>query len=310
MFKNSRIWKSVAALSIAGLALTACGDDGGNGGNDEAGGNGDGGGDGNGGGEITLAVFNGWAEGIAVSNLWKHILEEDGYTVNLEQADPAPVFSGLSTGDYDFTMDVWEPITHASYLEEYGDDLEELGTWNENSKLTIAVNEDAPIESLDELAENADAFGNTLVGIDPGAGLTETTEDEVIPTYGLEDMEYITSSTPSMLQELDTSINNEEDVVVTLWEPHWAYEAYPIRNLEDPEGALGEAETMSSYSRTGFSEEFPQVAEWISNFEMETDTLHTLEEAMFNTDEEIDDYQPVVEEWVSENQDYVDGLTN
>ena len=39
--------------------------------------------------EITIGLFN-WDEAITVSNLWKYVLEEEGYTVNLETADPGP----------------------------------------------------------------------------------------------------------------------------------------------------------------------------------------------------------------------------
>lgn len=297
MTKFNHILKTTAVVSAAALALTAC---------SEA----DSGASGDSKGELTLAVFNGWEEGVAVSELWHHILEEEGYDVTLEYADPAPVFSGLASGDYDFNMDVWLPVTHASYLEEYGDDIVELGTWNDESKLTIAVNEDAPIESLDELAENADEFGNRIVGIEPGAGLTETTTNEAIPTYGLEGMEYVTSSTPAMLQELSTATENGENIVVTLWRPHWAYEAFPIRDLEDPEGAMGGAETMSTYARSGFEEDFPEVAQWLSDFTMDSELLYDLENVMFNeSDAGQGEYGPIVEEWVAENQEYVDGLT-
>lgn len=92
---KSRFFKSAAALSVAALALTACGDDG----EDAANGNGDTAAEGNG-GEVTIGVFNGWEEGIAVSELWAYVLEDEGYEVNLEYADPAPVYSGLSTNDY------------------------------------------------------------------------------------------------------------------------------------------------------------------------------------------------------------------
>ena len=48
-------------------------------------------------------------------------------------------------------------------------------------------------------------------------------EDDVIPTYGLEDMEFLTSSTAAMLSELKSATDKGENVVVTLWEPHRAY---------------------------------------------------------------------------------------
>lgn len=289
--------KIVALAGVAGLALTGCAASGGgetveNG--DEA--------------DVTIAVFNGWDEGIAVSELWKHVLEGEGYTVSLEYADPAPVFTGLADGDYDFTVDTWLPITHATYIEEYGDNITDLGAWNDEASLTIAVNEDSPITSLDELAANADAFGNKIIGIDPGAGLTKTTQEEVIPTYGLENMEFVISSTPGMLSELEAATAAGENIVVTLWRPHWAYDEYPIRDLEDPEGALGGAESMHTYSSTDFETSHPTLTGWLSSFKMDSETLYSLENAMFNSTD-TDDYAPLVEQWVSENQEFVDGMT-
>ncbi|MFW7414205.1 glycine betaine ABC transporter substrate-binding protein [Demequina sp. SO4-18] len=259
------------------------------------------------GGELTLAVFNGWDESLATSLLWEAVLEDEGYDVTLEYADPAVVFQGVADGDYDIVTDVWLPLTHASYLEEFGDDMERLGAWFDTAALTVVTNADAPIDSLDELADNADAFGNRIVGIEPGAGLTATMQDAAIPQYGLDGMEFITSSTPAMLQELETALDNGENIIATLWEPHWAYGAYDIKNLEDPEGAMGEAEELVTYGRTGITEEFPQVAEWFGSFTMEADALYDLENLLVAADE--GDYEMVVDEWIADNQEWVDSLT-
>ncbi|SJN08127.1 L-proline glycine betaine ABC transport system permease protein ProW (TC 3.A.1.12.1) [Leucobacter sp. 7(1)] len=286
----------LALGAAAALALTGCSSDAGAGG-----------GDADSKGTVTFGMFN-WDEGIAVTNLWKAILEEEGYEVKIETADPAPVYKGVADGDYDAMLDVWLPLTHASYIEQYGDDIVELGAWNDEAKLTIAVNADAPIDSLDELAANADVFGNKLVGIEAGAGLTETTENAVIPGYGLEKLDYVISSTPAMLTELDTAMKNGDDVAVTLWKPHWAYNAYDLKDLEDPKGTLGEAESIYSYGSTDFKEKFPEVAQWLTDFKMDSDLLHSLEDAMFN-EYDGSDYEPIIEKWISENQEYVDSLT-
>lgn len=259
--------------------------------------------------DLTIGVFNGWPEGEAVSYLWEAILEEQGYDVELEYADAGPVFAGVAGGDYDVTLDGWLPMTHADYMTEFGDDLVDLGSWNDDAVLTLAVNEDAPITSIEELADNADAFGNRIVGIEPGAGLTGATQDSVIPTYGLEGMEFVTSSTPAMLAELSGAIDAGENIVVTLWRPHWAYDEFPIRDLEDPEGTLGAAEGIHSIARTGFEEDFPQLTAWLQAFEMDSELLFSLENAMFNSDASQSDYPEVVATWISENQEYVDSLT-
>jgi len=259
--------------------------------------------------DITIAVFNGWDEGIASSELWKAILDEKGYNAELKYADVAPVFSGLSTGDYDFTLDVWAPNTHEAYITEYKDGITDLGAWNDEAKLTIAVNEDAPIDSLEELAANSDKFNNRIVGIEPGAGLTAAVNDKVIPEYGLDKMEFLTSSTAAMLTELTAATKAGENIVVTLWQPHWVYSALGIKNLEDPKGALGDAEGLHAYGKSDFKTDFPQAAKWLGDYKMDLDQLGSLEKAMF-VDYEGSEYGPIVKKWISENQDYVDSLTS
>jgi glycine betaine/proline transport system substrate-binding protein len=260
--------------------------------------------------DVTVAVFNGWPEGEAVSYLWSSILEDEGYNVELEYADVAAGFSGLSTGDYDVNMDVWLPVTHQSYIDSFGDDIVDLGAWNTDATLNVAVNADAPVDSLEELADNADLFNSTLVGIEPGAGLTQVTEEDVIPTYGLEDWELTTSSTATMLTELKAATDAGENIAVTLWHPHWAYDAFDIKDLEDPQGALGDPEGLHSFGSTDFEKNFPAFAGWLSEFEMDTDTLGTLQNAMFNSGADASDYEDIVDAWIVDNQAWVDTLTD
>ncbi|WP_347040108.1 glycine betaine ABC transporter substrate-binding protein [Glutamicibacter halophytocola] len=294
---NRTIMKFGALAATAALGLTACS-------------SGDAGseGDAQASKEVAIAVFNGWDEGIATSELWKAVLEDKGYDVNLEYSDVAPLFSGLASGDYDLTTDVWPPVTHKDYLDKFGSDIEDLGAWNDESKLTVAVNKDAPIDSLEDLAANADKFNNKIVGIEAGAGLTRTMEESVIPDYGLEDMDFVTSSTSAMLTELKTATDAGENIVVTLWEPHWAYSSFPVKNLEDPKGALGSTESIHNYSRAGFAEDFPEVADWMGGFKLSLDELYTLEKLLF-VDNDTDDYEPLVRQWMEEHADIVERMT-
>ncbi|MFB8146182.1 glycine betaine ABC transporter substrate-binding protein [Microbacterium sp. NPDC056003] len=297
MTKRKHALAGVALVGAAAIALTGCA-----GGAEETG-------DGPADRPIEIAVFNGWDEGIAASHLWESVLEAQGYDVNLTYADVAPIYAGLAKGDFDLVLDTWLPTTHADYLEQYGDDLVDLGAWNDEASLTIAVNEDAPIDSLEELAANADEFGGQIVGIEPGSGLMRITGDEVVPGYGLEDMTLVESSTPAMLSELKSATDGGENIVVTLWRPHWAYNAFPLKDLEDPQGLLGDAESIHSVSSATFADEFPEVNDWIADFQMPSELLYSLEDALFNG-ESSGDYAPVVETWIADNQEWVDGLTS
>ena len=259
---------------------------------------------------MKMVVFNGWDEDTAASELWKYVLEQKGYDVELDYADPAPAYQGLAQGDYDAVLDTWLPNTHKQYMDKYGETLEDLGAWNDQASLELTVNADAPIDSLADLAAHKDDFGGRIVGIEPGAGETALVKDKVMKAYGLEDWDLVTSSTPAMLSELKKSEKDGSDIVVTLWRPHWAYNAFDVKDLEDPKGALGKNESIHTIVNEDFGDDFPQAQKWLQSFEMDSDTLYSLEDALVNSGADQSEYQSIVKKWVGEHEDYVDSLTS
>ncbi|SKC35818.1 glycine betaine ABC transporter substrate-binding protein [Krasilnikoviella flava] len=258
--------------------------------------------------DLTLAYGSGWAEAEAVSYLWKDLLESEGYDVTVKSGDIGVVYTALAGGDYDLTVAAWLPNTHAAYLEQYGDDVSDQGVWYDQARITIAVNEDSPAKTIGDLKTYADDYGNKLVGIEAGAGQTKITKDVVVPTYGLDDLDYTISSTPAMLAELQGAIDQGNDIAVTLWRPHWAYDEFPVRDLEDPEGTLGGAEEIHNWGTKDFSERYPQASTWFQAFEMDDEQLFSLQNLMFNDPEHTDDPEGAVDAWLEQNPDFFDDL--
>ncbi len=224
-----------------------------------------------------------WDEDIAVNYLWEHILTEKGYNVELLMAYAGPIFEGVSSGDIDLFIDAWSPVTHADYIKRYKGEFKELGTWYDQATLNWTVPAYLEgIDSIEDLKENADLFGGRIISIEPGAGITCLSQEEVIPAYGLESMDFVTGSTVAMLAELRSAIEDQKPIAVTLWHPHWAYSSFDLKDLEDPQGALGEAEELKVISVLGFDEEYPEVARWMSNFNMNDEQLAELEEIVIN----------------------------
>ncbi|MFD3685299.1 glycine betaine ABC transporter substrate-binding protein [Nocardiopsis sp. NPDC058631] len=294
--------KRMTALSAAGMStallLTACG-----GGGEDLTGPADGeAGDNK---EINIARIA-WEEGIATTAMWEVILQELDYDVTITDVDVAPMYQGAANGDVDLFLDTWLPITHSDYWEDYGDQLEDLGVWYDNAILTITVPtymED--VNSIADLADHADDLGGEIIGIDPGAGLTRVTKEEAMPGYGLdEDFELIESSAAAMLAELDSAIAEEEPIVVTLWRPHPAYAQYDLKDLEDPEGLMGDAEQIHAVGRDGFTEEYPELTEWIGDWEMSDEELASLE--VLTVGEDVEDPQAGARTWLSENPEFLE----
>lgn len=315
MTTSSKFLKSAAIASILGLTLAACGDGNGDGaeepddadvqdtdnGDAEAGGEG---------GSITLGIIPGWTDGVSMANVWEQLLEDQGYDVEVQEvADAAALYTGVANRDVDVYPSAWPEVTHSSYMEEYGDDLEDLGAYYEGAVLTLAVPEYTEIDSVEELAENPEMFDNRVVGIEPGAGHMENTAENVFPAYGLdENFELVESSTAAMLTELDNAYSDEEDIVVTLWRPFWAYGSWDMKDLEDPEGALGEDETLNFIANSEFSSDFPEVAEWMGEFTLDDEAYAELEDMIVNEYEGNEGEGAQV--WLEENSEMIDGIVN
>ncbi|SEE84352.1 glycine betaine ABC transporter substrate-binding protein [Jiangella alba] len=293
-FGRTRRQTIAATASVLGLGLTlaACGDDGGSG--DDT---------------ITIGVISSWTDYLSMGYLWKDIFEDEGYTVEIQElADNGPLYTGLADGDIDLMPSSWPEVTHAQYMDEFGDDIEDLATYYDGAVLTFAVPEYTDIDSIDQLAGNAERFGGRIVGIESGAGLTEITQNAVMPQYGLDaEYELITSSTVAMLAELSNAIDAQEDIVVTLWRPFWANNAFPVKDLEDPQGALGEPESLHVLSSKDFKEEHADLAEIIGNARLDDEQYGSLENLVVNEYGEGQEADAVAE-WLETNPDWLETL--
>ncbi len=152
-----------------------------------------------------------------------------------------------------------------------------------------------------------------IVGIEPGSG-TMNIAQETVDAYDL-DLDLTPSSEPAMLTELQQALDNEEPIVVTLWQPHWMFSEYDLKFLEDPKGTLGEEENIHTMVREGLEEDKPSAYQLLDNFYWEVDDMNEVM-AKFGQDDSveprdaaqewIDDHPDKVEEW-TEGIDSVDG---
>jgi len=302
--KKFRHITAITAIGVtASLALAGC----------ATGDSGEGGGDGGEGGDkgtITLGYLPSWTDGLSMAYLAQDQLEKLGYTVEMEEMTEAgPLYTGLAQGDFDVYPSAWPEVTHAAYMEQYGDDLEDLGAYYEGAVLTLAVPTYMDdVTSIEDLKGQADRFGGKITGIEPGAGLTKQTQEVAMPEYGLDgEYELLTSSTAGMLTELDTAMAAEEDIVVTLWRPFWAYNDYDLKDLEDPKGAMGDPETLNFIAHAGVSEEFPEAAELFGKIKLDDEQYGSLE-GLVTGDEYEGDPAAAVDAWIEENGDQFDWL--
>ncbi|MET9393921.1 ABC transporter permease/substrate binding protein [Streptomyces sp. NPDC006624] len=250
-----------------------------------------------------------WDEDIAVTYLWKNVLERRGYKLNLKQMDVGPVYTGLASGDLDLNFDAWLPYAQKNYWDRHKDKLRDLGTWYEPTSLELAVPAYVKdVKSLADLKGKADRFDGRIIGIEPGTGEMNLLKKKVLPGYGL-DGEYkvVDGSTPAMLAELKRAYAERKPIAVTLWSPHWAYSDYELTKLKDPRKAFGEGNTIRTISNEDFPGRYPQLTKWIKNFTMSEEELGSLESEI--KDRGQGQEEEAVAAWLEEHPDMVKRMT-
>ncbi|MFJ2605069.1 ABC transporter permease/substrate binding protein [Streptomyces sp. NPDC091279] len=257
---------------------------------------------------VNVAWFP-WDEDVAVTYLWKNVLERRGYRLNLKQMDVGPVYTGLAAGDLDLNFDAWLPYAQQNYWDKSKDKLKDLGTWYQPTSLEVAVPSYVKgVKTLEDLKGKASTFDGKIIGIEPGTGEMNLLKTKVLPGYGL-DKEYqvVDGSTPAMLAELKRSYAQHKPVAVVLWSPHWAYSRYDLTKLKDDKKLFGEGNTIRTISNEKFPEQYPQLTEWIKKFRMSESELGSLESEINTMGQGKE--EAAVAAWLKKHPEMVDRMT-
>lgn len=169
----------------------------------------------------------------------------------------------------------------------------------------LAVPEYMDIDSLEDLEKNTNDIGEKLdwkiIGIDPGAGQMQITKNEAMPGYGLDKWELQGSSDAAMTASLKKAMDAKDPVVVTLWEPHWAFIEWDLKYLEDPNGLFGEPDSLHAIAREGLKEDAPAAHKMLEQFQW---TSEDMGKVMVDIQDGMDP-DAAAEKWIENNEDKV-----
>ncbi len=285
---GKRLLALMSALIVALLVVAGCG-------------GGGGGASSTSGGTLTLGNI-GWQENVAVANLTKVVLEEDldYYTVELKTLDVGLLFEGVAGGDLDAFQDVWIP-NHTQLLSEVENDVEHLDPWYEGStSFGLAV--PSYMKGVNSIADLNQSGAERIIGIEPGAVISEKIEKNVIPDYNLK-LEHEPSSTAAMLAEVNRLYKAKEPFVFPPWCPHPMCSQFDFRYLEDPKNSLGNLDQpakISAIVNENLPDDDPVAYAFINNLRLNEDELISLENAQTKAGE-----VKGAQAWLENNRDVV-----
>lgn len=248
-----------------------------------------------------------WDSEIASTNVVKEVLETK-LNVNVEmlQVDAGPMWAGVADGSADAMVAAWLPGTHASYIEKYGNGVEDLGVNLNGTKTGLAVPAYMDIKSIEDLknSEAGSELDHKIIGIEPGAGIMMATE-KAMSEYGLGDYTLVESSSAAMAQELQKAYDNNKPIVVTGWTPHWMFASMDLKYLEDPKNVYGGEEQIHTMVRKGLKEDMPKVYQFLNQFEW---TPEDMEQVMVQIQNGTSP-EEAAKAWVESHPDKVEAWT-
>jgi glycine betaine/proline transport system substrate-binding protein len=246
--------------------------------------------------DLDLGVATGWDENAVIANITKQLLEEDlGYQeVRLTELELGPVFEGVGGGDLDAFQDMWLP-NHQAQLDGVENDVVQLDPWYEGTT-EFGIGVPTYMTNVNSIPDLNDTDLTQILGIEPGAVISERIPDSVIPTYGLK-QEYVNSSTAGMLSEVESLYSNQEEFAFVPWRPHWMNARYDFKFLEDPEDALGDLNdgaTISTIVNEDLPDDDPVAYAFLQNLRLTEEQVNEIENI------NPQDYAAAVSEWLED----------
>lgn len=234
---------------------------------------------------------------VPVLEITRQIAEEEGYEVEVVEGDVGFMFMSLSQDDIDIWPGVWLPSIHETYQEQYQDDYE-LGSeiFGEADIGWVVPEYLEDINSIEDIKGNEDLFDGKMIGLEPGAGMMQVSE-EIIEGYDLE-LDLISGSMGSMMAEADYAITHEEPIIFLGWRPHTMMRNYDLKFLEDPKG-YWELDGEYWGIRLGLEEDAPEIYSFVTNFKMSIDDT---EEFLYGYQEAGEEVEELASEWIEKNR--------
>ncbi|UUX92958.1 glycine betaine ABC transporter substrate-binding protein [Methanoplanus endosymbiosus] len=236
---------------------------------------------------------------LSSGNVIKQVLDANGYDVDLKVVDVGLAFQGIASGSGDFFVGAWLPTCHGQYYDKYKDDMVLVSENMVGTRCGLVVPAYVDVNSIEELKDHSDIFDSAIVGIEPGAGIMKSTEIAA-EEYGL-DYEVSSGSEVAMCTALKSALDKKEPIVVTGWSPHWMFVKWDLKYLDDPENVYGGIEHITTFTREGFKDDYPELYEFLERYHWESSDMESI---MLDVNEGMD-VTEAASKWIKNNPDLV-----
>ncbi|WP_251713037.1 ABC transporter permease/substrate binding protein [Lactococcus ileimucosae] len=208
-------------------------------------------------------VYMNWDSEVAAINVLSQAMEQHGFDVKKTALDNTVAWQTVANGQADGMVSAWLPNTHETQWKKFSKSVELLGPNLKGAKVGLVIPSYMKANSIEDLKDQAD---KSIIGIEPGAGVMAATEKTLKDYDNLKDWNLVPSSAGAMTVALGEAIKQHKDIVITGWSPHWMFNKYDLKYLEDPKNSMGKAEDINTIVRKGLKEDNPEAYKVLDKF--------------------------------------------
>lgn len=212
--------------------------------------------------KVNLVYMN-WDSEVAAINVLGEAMKEHGFDVTKTALDNTVAWQTLKNGQADGMISAWLPNTHQTQWKKYGKSLTLLGPNLKGAQVGLVVPSYMNVEKISDLKNQAH---QTIVGIEPGAGVMKATEKTLRSYDNLKAWKLVPSSGGAMTVALGEAIKQHQEIVVTGWSPHWMFNKYDLKYLSDPKQTMGTKENINTVVRKNLKKENPTAYKVLERF--------------------------------------------
>jgi glycine betaine/proline transport system substrate-binding protein len=203
------------------------------------------------------------------------LLDALGYDSEQLQIGPPVVYKGMENNDVDVFLGAWTPQQNPLLDPLLDKGAVEIAQTNlDDALISLCVPDfvaEAGVRSFADLNAHAEKFRHHIYNIEVGSPM-HTAMEEIISNNvaGLGEWDQTGTTTPIMLTEAMSLIDNDQWVAFACWRPHWMNIRIDMEYLEPVEGteSFASESLIHTVVRAGFAGQYPDVYQFLQRMQV------------------------------------------
>lgn len=259
----------------------------------------------------------GWTDITATNGVASVVASALGYAPDVKTLSVPIGYESMKNGEIDVFLGNWMPAQQ-HFIDDLtkADAIEHLVQNLTGAKFTLAVptaTAATGVKDFADLAANAEAFDQTIYGIESGAPANASIQKMIDSNdFGLKDWTLVESGEQAMLAQVERAVKDGKGIVFLAWAPHPMNTNFDLTYLSGGDAYFGPdfgGAQVHTLARKGWPAACPNAAKLFTNLVFEVDMENELMGAILGGT----DSREAATAWIKAHPDvlgpWLDGVT-